>query len=145
MYPINSGLFFQESSEESKERHYEREKKYMESMQRQGCVVGEYIGNGHGELEESTQVPTTADLDAEVIDADPGVGIDDQSDDDEANCNGDPLLILYDCETTGLSICIEHITDIAAKVIASPVPLATPTFDSLVKTSRRIPAAGTRM
>ena len=54
-----------------------------------------------------------------------------------------PLLIFYDCETTGLSIYNEHLTDIAAKVIASPVPLSNPTFSSLVKTSRRIPAPGT--
>ena len=53
-----------------------------------------------------------------------------------------PLLIFYDCETTGFSIYNDHITDIGAKVVASPIPLSSPTFSSLVKTSKRIPAAG---
>lgn len=53
-----------------------------------------------------------------------------------------PLLIFYDCETTGLGIYNDHITDIAAKVVACPVPLSSPTFSSLVKTSRHIPAVG---
>ena len=34
------------------------------------------------------------------------------------------------------------ITDIAAKVVASPVPVHQPTFTSLVRTSKNIPAAG---
>lgn len=84
------------------------------------------------------RAPISADLD--VVDADPGVA--DQSEDEEEDSSGDahPLLFLYDCETTGFSIYNEHITDM---IIASPVPLTTPTFCSLVKTSRRIPAAGT--
>ena len=53
-----------------------------------------------------------------------------------------PLLFLYDCETTGLSIYNDHITDIASKVIACPVPLLTPSFSSLVKTSKYISAPG---
>ncbi len=53
-----------------------------------------------------------------------------------------PLLIFYDCETTGLDIYSEHITDIGAKVVNSPVPLETPTFSSLVATSREIPPRG---
>ncbi len=53
-----------------------------------------------------------------------------------------PLLILFDCETTGLSIYVDHITDIAAKVINPPVPLNHPTFSSLVRTGRNISSAG---
>lgn len=52
--------------------------------------------------------------------------------------NAHPLLIFYDCETTGLSIYDDHLTDIAAKVVKSPVPLSSPTFSSLVRTSRRL-------
>ncbi len=45
----------------------------------------------------------------------------------------------YDCETTGFSIYTYHIIDIAAKVIASPVPVNQPSFSSLVQTPRNIP------
>lgn len=54
--------------------------------------------------------------------------------------NAQPLLVLYDCETTGLNIYTDHIIEIAAEVINSPVPSL---FSSLVKTSRRIPLSGT--
>ena len=33
------------------------------------------------------------------------------------------MRVLYDCETTGFSIYDDYITDMAAKVTASPVPL----------------------
>lgn len=94
------------------------------------------MGDVHGD-ESVTQ---GANLDENI---DPGV--DDQfvDDDDEASSDdAHPLLIFYDCETTGFSVYKEHITDIAAKVVACPVPLQTPTFSSLVKTSLRIPVAG---
>ena len=112
-------------------------------MRGMGCAIGEYVGDGQGELESTPQELTSADLDP--VDVDPEV--DDQSLDEEEDSSEDahPLLIFYDCETTGFSIYSDHITDIAAKVVASPVPLSTPTFSSLVKTSRRIPAAGTMM
>ena len=113
----------------------------MATMRDMGCAVGEYVGDGQGESE--TQESTLTDLDP--VDADPEVidhQIEDNEDEDSSD-NAHPLLIFYDCETTGLSIYNDHITDIAAKVVASPVPLSTPTFSSLVKTSRRIPSAGT--
>ena len=54
------------------------------------------------------------------------------------------LLFLYDCETTGLSVYSDHIIEIAAELINSPVASCTnTTFSSLVKTSRRIPTPGT--
>ncbi len=34
-----------------------------------------------------------------------------------------PLLVLFDCKTTGLSIYVDHITDIAAKVMNPPITL----------------------
>ena len=71
-------------------------------------------------------------------------GVDHQGDDEEdGNENGNedshPLLMLFDCDTTGFSISSDHITDI---LIASSVPLSQPTFSSLVRTPRNIPAAG---
>ena len=51
-----------------------------------------------------------------------------------------PLLVLFDCETTGFSIYSDHIMDIGAKVVATPVPVSKPTFSNLVRTPRNIPA-----
>lgn len=125
---------------------YEQEKVYMETLRGLGSAVGEYVGDG--QAESSTQ-PTSADFDGDfdgdfdVVDAE--LGLDDHSLDDydeDSSDNAHPLLICFDCETTGFSIYDDHITDVAAKVIDSPVPLETPTFSSLVKTSRRIPVAG---
>ena len=49
--------------------------------------------------------------------------------------NAEQLLFVYDCETTGLNVYDDHITDVAAMVVASPMSLSAPTFSSLVKTS----------
>ena len=97
-----------------------------------------YVGDGQGDSEHDTQAIVSADLNS--VDADGGV-VEDQSLDDEEDIT-EPLLFVYDCETTGLSVYDDHITDIAAMVVASPMPLSAPTFSSLVKTSKRIPAAG---
>ena len=120
-----------------KGERYEKEKALMETLRGLGSAVGEYVGGGQGEP-EGDETAVNFDL----VDADGG---DDQlmsGDEDRDNDDAHPLLILYDCETTGLSIYNDHITDIAGKVITSPVPLDKPTFSSLVKTSRRIPVAG---
>ena len=64
---------------------------------------------------------------------------------DEAESNGDgfPLLFIYDCETTGLGIYTEHITEIAAKITGVPLSsISQPTYTSLVKTSRTISKNG---
>ena len=57
-----------------------------------------------------------------------------------SDCN--PLLVLFDCETTGFSIYADHITDIGAKVLNPPVPVDHVTFSSLVRTGRNISSAG---
>lgn len=127
-----------------KREKYEREKAFMENMRGIGCVVGQYVGDGQGDSENTAAVPSLTNVDT----------LDAQHDSDdyqlpdnmeEEGSHGDdeiPLLILYDCETTGFSVHNEHITDIAAKVIGCPVHLSSPTFSSLVKTSKHISAAG---
>ena len=129
-------------AKKAKKARYEQEKVYMDSMRGLGCTVGEYIGDGKGDSESVTpETPAVnpVDVDADDLEVDQPIDEEEEASTDTAH----PLLIFYDCETTGLSIYNEHITDIAAKVIDSPVPLSCPTFSSLVKTSRRIPAAGT--
>ena len=55
-----------------------------------------------------------------------------------------PLLIAFDCETTGFGIYSEDIIEIAAEVVHCPVPCSNLTYESLVKTSRQIPKEGIR-
>ena len=108
-----------------------------------GECCGTYVGDGQAESSSTQQDQPPTSVDFDVIGAE--LGLDDQPLDDfeeESSDNAHPLLIFYDCETTGFSIYDDHITDIAAQVVDSPVPLETPTFSSLVKTSRRIPNAG---
>lgn len=101
------------------------------------CAVGEYVGDGKGETStgDSLEDDTTA-----VDIPDP---VDSTDDREHSNENGGlPLLVLYDCEATGLSTYNDHLTDIAAKVFNPPVPVPSPTFSSLVRTSRNISAPG---
>ena len=98
-------------------------------------------------IRERGEADATAPSTAEdcPVDADPVVehqcAVEDDDDKYEVDDPG-PLLILYDCETTGLSIYSEHITHIAAKVIDPPAELGAPTFSSLVRTGRTISATG---
>ncbi len=107
----------------------------MERLVRAGCTVGEYVGDGQGETESVVAQSHVEEID-EVGDSG-----DEQSTTDD-NEDQQPLLILYDCETTGFSMYTDHIIDIAAKVIASPVPVNQPSFSSLVRTPRNIPGPG---
>ena len=116
----------------------------METLQGVDCTIGEYVGDGRGEADATA--PSTAEDDP--MDADPVVEhqcAEEDEDDGDDKCEVDgnhPLLILYDCETTGLSIYSEHNTDIAAKVVDPPVELGAPTLTSLVRTGRTISATG---
>lgn len=116
----------------------------MEVLQGLGNIVGNYAGDGQGEAESVSQaVNMDVDVDADV-DADVGAdsGVDDLSMEQSKESSDDvkPLLFLYDCETTGLSIYNDHIIEIAAELVDCPVA-----FSSLVKTSRRIPAPGIQL
>ncbi len=115
----------------------------MERLRRAGYNVGEYTGDGLGEsmsVELQSAEEGTVDASPEVEHQE----LEEDDDDDGVDIGSDdhPLLIFYDCEATGLSIYSDHITDIAAKVVACPIPLQQPTFSSLVRTTRRIPAPG---
>ena len=118
-----------------------RRTSYMSTLRSIGCLVGEYVGDGQVESETATLAPVSIDID--LVDAEPGDGCQNLEGDEEDDIrDAQPLLIFYDCETTEFSIYNDHITDIGAKVVAFPIPLSSPTFSSLVKTSKRIPAAG---
>ena len=111
----------------------------MGALQGLGCVIGEYVGDGQGEL-ETDRVAQAVLGDVEV---DLGLVNDLPLEQHEEHTeNAQPLLVLYDCETTGLNIYSDHIIEIAAEVMHCPVSLPNLSFSSLVKTSRRIPIPG---
>ncbi len=97
----------------------------MDRLAGAGCTVGEYVGDGQGETES-----VVAQSHAEKLD-EVGDSANEQSTADDTE-DQQPLLILFHCETTGFSIYTDHIIDIAAKVIGSPVPVNQSTFSSLV-------------
>ena len=104
----------------------------MEKLRGVGCIVGEYIGDVQGDHDSAT-VNSPAVEDGPV-DADPGVdhqeseGDDDEEGDESGREDSYFLLVFFDSETTWFSIYSDHITDIAAKMVASPVPLSQPTL-----------------
>ncbi len=103
-------------------------------------MTGEYVGDGQGEVDKTE---SAIDTSTNVLDTELQCAAD-QDDEDESS--GDvsesrPLLILYDCETTGPSIYSDHLTNLGAKVIQPPVSVPDPTFYSQVRTSRNISAA----
>lgn len=111
----------------------------MEALQGVGNVVGEYAGDGQGETENVS--PTEIDFYTDI-------GEDDDLSVEQTEVSSDdahPLYFLYDCESTGLSIYSDHIIEIAAEVVNSPVTSSNTTFASLVKTSRRIPTPGKKL
>ena len=104
----------------------------MENLLCLGQAVGEYRGNGQGEEEEPSNLP-----DAEPI-------IDEQEENEDSGDNTHPLYFFFDCETTGLSIYNDHMTELAAKTIGVPnSSVSQPTFSSLIHTSRNISKPGT--
>ena len=111
----------------------------MTRMQGLDIAVGEYVGDGQADGD------STEDDDEPV---DPVDELEDvfDSHEEEIDDNVDSarhLLIFYDCETTGLSIYNEHVTELAAKVIGVPsASLTTSSFLSLIRTPRHIPDAG---
>ena len=126
-------------TKKAKTTRHEKEKAYMQQLQCAGATVGEYVGNGQGETEH-TETKDGGDEDAEPV-------VDDHHECEDTSVgssdDANPLLIFYDCETTGFSIYCEHITEIAAKVVGVPLSsFSQPTFSSLVKTSRTISKKG---
>ena len=126
--------FIRNECKKAKRERYEKEKMYMEALQGVGNAVGVYAGNGQGEPD----LPDDA-IDFDAVDADLGDNDLSVEESEASSDDAKPLFFLYDCESTGLSIYTDHIIEIAAEVIDSPLSSSNTTFSSLVKTSRRIP------
>ena len=135
---------FRNISKRAKTTRHEKEKAYTEQLRCAGAIVGEYVGNGQGES-ECVEDDNLCDEQAEPVAGDGGCESDSACEEEASEDTDDnaPLLFIYDCETTGLGIYTEHITEIAAKVVRIPLSsVSNPTFASLVKTSRNISKKG---
>ena len=104
----------------AKKAKHEQEQEFMETRHGVGCTTGEYAGNGKGEYfpgsSASTDQPVELDPDVEHHESE-------MNEDGDSGCvvdNFRPLLVWFDCKTTGLSIYSDHITDLALKCL---VPL----------------------
>ena len=117
----------------------------MDQLSSLGYTVGEYVGNGKGDTEDTEAEADSHDT--EPVDNDQHESTyDDENFDEGSSENANPLLFFYDCETTGFSIYREHITEVAAKVVGVPLSsLSQPTFSSLVRTTRNISKKGKEM
>ena len=123
----------------AKKARYESEKAFMETLRGVGCTVGEYAGDGREETDMSECMVMDNPAKADPVDS-----LDEQEDGcmPSSADYSRPLLVLYDCKATGLSIYSDHITDIAAKVMNPPVAVPSATFSSLVRTGKTISATG---
>ena len=75
------------------------------------------VGDGQGELESTLETVDTGPVDVDPVD-DHQHSEEDEDEDEYVDASetddSHPLLIMFDCETTGFSIYSDHITDIAA-------------------------------
>lgn len=129
-----------EQKKTKRDRHV-KEKELMGALQGLGSAVGEYYGDGQGECYGMAEAMDSV---AQAVVCDDSGLVEDLllEQNEDSSDDAQPLLFLYDCETTGLSIYNDHIIEIAAEVVDCPVPHSNTTFTSLVKTSRRIPLPG---
>ena len=103
----------------------------MATLREVRCSVGEYAGDG----QEEKRMSLPCQLNMLLKDADRG-GKHQYLEEDEHGlaCMTDdtrPLLVLFDCETTWLSIYTYHITDIGTRVLNPPVHLPFPLLSGL--------------
>lgn len=88
----------------------------MQALEGVGNQIGEYVGDGQGEVEKMSDDPVTID-DSVVIGAEMEVDDLPVEQEEDSSDSAEPLLILYDCETTGYSMYNDHVIEIAAEVM----------------------------
>ena len=120
----------------------------MQKIHDLGCaVIGEYTGDGHGDEDDTdtAYMEDVGDVDAQIfVDDLSEENSSEKSSDDKEEDDSKPLLFFFDCETTGLSIYKDHLTEVAAEVVGHDSHVSQHTFSSLVRTTRQIPVAGTQ-
>ena len=135
--------------EEAHKRH-EEEKNYMATLQAVGFTVSHYTGHSVAEDDNGTSddngTPddncTTDQHTVDIADIHtPNSLLKDTL--DASSDEGERLLFLYDCETTGGSFHNDHIMELASVVIVpDDISISKPSFTSLCHTSRRIVQKG---
>ena len=103
----------------AKKTRYEQEKAFMETLRGVGCIVGEYVGDGQGELESTLETVDTGPVDVDPVD-DHQHSEEDEDEDENVDASetddSHPLLIMFDCETIGFNIYSDHITELQPKL-----------------------------
>ena len=101
----------------AKKAKHEQEKEFMETRRGRSCTTGEYAGNGNGEdfpdPSASTDQPVELDPDVEHHKSE----VNEDGDSGWVVDNFRVLLVWFDCKTTGLSIYLDHITDLAVNCL----------------------------
>ena len=108
----NINNIYRNLQKKAKRTRYEQEKAFMETLRGVGCTVGDYVGDGQGELESTSETVDTGPVDVDPVD-DHQHSEEDEDEDEYVDASGTddshPLLIMFDCETTGFSIYSDHI------------------------------------
>ena len=125
-------------------RRHEAEKDYMVTLQAVGVTTSTYrsdtaLVDGDTALEDDAVVLESLPSDEEPdIPPSPNSSATDPTID-----NGEPLLFIYDCETTGGSHLRDHIMEVGSVVVAPEgVSMSRPEFSSLCHTSQHIVRQG---
>jgi len=125
-------------------QHHEPEKERMDTLQATGVSTSSYRGDSLlDDADESGEENDDGFCDENGDDV--VVDKDDSStaDNDAPDTNCQSLIFMFDCETTGLSVYEDHITELAAEVLVpSGVSISTTKFSSLCYIARHIPKKG---
>lgn len=139
---------YRNKQKKAKKARHVREKEYMEELRGFGHAVGEYVGEGMGDVEDDADKLAETDniVDAELDHADAKeCSLDEEREEDRSE-KSYPLLFFFDCEATGLSIYHNSITEVAAKVVGvTQSSVSQPSFSSLIHTPRNIPRKGNKV
>ena len=103
---------FKSHLKEEASKCHEEEKNYMATLQAVGVSISHYTGQSICDDDDSAPDEQTIDMENMHT---PGLLLDDTS--DAIPDEGELLLFLYDCETTGGSFHNDHIMELASVVI----------------------------
>ena len=64
----NINNIYRNLQKKAKRTRYEQEKAFMETLRGVGCTVGDYVGDGQGELESTSETVDTGPVDVDPVD-----------------------------------------------------------------------------
>lgn len=110
---------YRNKQKKAKKARHVREKEYMEELRGFGHAVGEYVGEGMGDVEDDADKLAETDniVDAELDHADAKeCSLDEEREEDRSE-KSYPLLFFFDCEATGLSIYHDSIQKLPPRLL----------------------------